>query len=223
MAYDMSQFTSASSTDPWLVLWATREFGSSVATGTAEAMATYGTLIVRRKYELLNRDPFLYSTVNYDEAESVLSEWAALEAKAQALYNTLDTNTQVAFFEMVLHPIMAGHGVQRVYINAARNKAYAAQKRMSTNTLASDVKAAYANDGVIQKRYHGLVGGKWNHMMDQLHFGYTNWCVFSFLERPFLYPSCPSAILLRVTTVPELFFRVCQKSLQPTLPMHQRV
>ena len=72
---------------------------------------------------------------------------------------------------------MAGHGVQRVYINAARNKAYATQKRMSTNTLAADVKAAYANDAVIQKRYHGLLSGKWNHMMDQLHFGYTNWSV----------------------------------------------
>ncbi|KAF2713162.1 glycoside hydrolase family 115 protein [Pleomassaria siparia CBS 279.74] len=175
MAYDMSQFLSPASTDPWLVLWATREFGSSVASRTAEAMATYGKLILRRKYELLNNSPFLYSTIYYDEAESVLNEWVALEARAQALYTALETDTQIPFFEMVLHPIMAGHGVQRVYINAARNKAYVTQKRMSANTLATDVKNAYANDAVIQKRYHGLIGGKWNHMMDQLHFGYTNW------------------------------------------------
>ena len=103
MAYDMSQFTSASSTDPWLKLWATREFGESVAAGTAEAMATYGTLIVRRKYELLNRDPFLYSTVNYDEAETVLNEWSTLEAKAQKLYDGLDAETQTSFFEMGKH------------------------------------------------------------------------------------------------------------------------
>lgn len=177
MAYDMSQFSSPSSTDPWLKLWATREFGEQAAVGTAEAMATYGTLIVRRKYELLNLSPFMLSTVNYDEAETVLSEWSALESKAQKLYDTLDTDTQTSFFEMVLHPIMAGHVVQRVYINAARNKAYASQKRMSANTLAADVKTAYAQDAVIQKRYHALVSGKWNHMMDQLHFGYTNWCV----------------------------------------------
>ncbi|KAF2828740.1 hypothetical protein CC86DRAFT_347184 [Ophiobolus disseminans] len=175
MAYDMSSFTSPASTDPWLALWATREFGSSVATGTAEAMATYGKLIIRRKYELLNRTPFMLSTTNYDEAENVLGEWAALQNKAQTLHDSLDTATQVAFFEMVLHPIIAGRVVQQVYINAARNSAYAAQKRMSTNTLADDVKAAYAQDGVIQKRYHGLLNGKWNHMMDQLHFGYDNW------------------------------------------------
>ena len=171
----MSSFTSASSTDPWLQAWATREFGMGVATGTAEAMATYGKLVVRRKYELLNRAPFMLSTVNYDEAENVLNEWSSLQDKAQTLYDALDTATQIAFFEMVLHPIMAGRVVQQVYINAARNSAYATQKRMSTNKLADDVKAAYAQDGAIQKRYHGLLNGKWNHMMDQLHFGYNNW------------------------------------------------
>ncbi|KAH7384016.1 hypothetical protein DE146DRAFT_681121 [Phaeosphaeria sp. MPI-PUGE-AT-0046c] len=175
MAYDMSSFTAADSTDQWLKAWATREFGTSVAAGTAEAMATYGTLIIRRKYELLNRTPFMLSTVNYDEAENVLNEWVALQTKAQALHDGLDAAAQIAFFEMVLHPIMAGRIVQQVYINAARNSAYAAQKRMSTNALADDVKAAYAQDAVIQKKYHGLLNGKWNHMMDQIHFGYSNW------------------------------------------------
>jgi hypothetical protein len=175
MAYDMSKFASPASTDLWLKAWATREFGGSVADGTAETMSTYGRLIVRRKYELLSNSPFMLSTTNYDEAENVLGEWAALQDKAQALYDLLDSDTQVAFFEMVLHPIMAGRVVQQVYINAARNKAYAAQKRMSANTLASDVKTTYAQDAVIQARYHSLLKGKWNHMMDQVHFGYNNW------------------------------------------------
>jgi hypothetical protein len=175
MAYNMDAFTSPASTDSWLAAWATREFGSAVATGTAEAMATYGKLIFRRKYELLTRTPFMLSTTNYNEAETVLGEWATLQDHAQALHDTLDAATQISFFEMVLHPIMAGRIVQQVYINAARNSAYAAQKRMSTNTLADDVKVAYAQDAVIQKRYHSLLDGKWNHMMDQVHFGYDNW------------------------------------------------
>ncbi|KAF2472868.1 uncharacterized protein BDR25DRAFT_341669 [Lindgomyces ingoldianus] len=175
MAYDMSKFSSPDSTDTWLQAWATREFGDEAASNTAYAMSTYGKLIIRRKYELLNQSPFMLSTTNYDEAELVLHEWESLLTKAQAVYDSLDAATQIAFFEMVLHPILAGGIVQRVYINAARNKAYSAQKRMSANTLADDVKAAYAQDGVVQKRYHGLLSGKWNHMMDQLHFGYSNW------------------------------------------------
>ncbi|KAF2639619.1 hypothetical protein P280DRAFT_42196 [Massarina eburnea CBS 473.64] len=175
MAYDMSNFMTADSTDVWLKVWAMREFGEGVADGTAEVMSTYGKLIIRRKYELLVNTPFLYSTVNYDEAENVLHEWEAMQNRTQALYDKLDATTQIPFFEMILHPVMAGRIVQQVYINAARNKAYAAQKRMSANELAADVKAAYAQDGVIQKRYHGLLNGKWNHMMDQIHFGYNNW------------------------------------------------
>lgn len=175
MAYDMNSFMSPASTDSWLLSWATREFGASVASGTASAISTYGKLIVRRKYELLNLTPFLYNIANYDEAENVLHEWEDLQTLAQKLYDTLDTDTQISFFEMVLHPIMAGRVVQQVYINAARNAAYAKQKRMTANILADDVKKAYAQDGVIQKRYHGLLNGKWNHMMDQLHFGYNNW------------------------------------------------
>jgi hypothetical protein len=175
MAYDMSAFQTASSTSNWLQLWATREFGSSVASSTASIIATYGKLIVRRKYELLNQSPFLYNIFNYNEAENVLLEWQALERQTQAVYDTLDADTQTSFFEMVLHPVMAGRVVQQVYINAARNAAYAKQKRMSTNTLADDVKSTYAQDAVIQKRYHSLLDGKWNHVMDQLHFGYDNW------------------------------------------------
>ncbi|KAF9730893.1 hypothetical protein PMIN01_10851 [Paraphaeosphaeria minitans] len=175
MAYNMDNFMKPDSTDEWLASWALREFGSNVAQGTAEVMATYGKLVIRRKYELLNMSPFLYSITNYDEAEIVLHEWVDLQIKSQALYSQLDPATQIAFFEMVLHPVMAGRIVQQVYINAARNKAYATQKRMSANELAADVKAAYAQDGIIQKRYHGLLNGKWNHMMDQIHFGYNNW------------------------------------------------
>jgi hypothetical protein len=174
MAYDISKFSSAASTDDWLKAWATREFGSLVVDGTAEVMATYGKLLIRRKYELLNRSP-LYDVFNYDEAENVVNEWSNLLNKTQKLHDSLDTDTQIAFFEMVLHPVLAGSLVQRGYINAARNAAYAKQKRMSANTLANDVKAAYAEDGVVQKRYHGLLSGKWNHMMDQLHWGYNNW------------------------------------------------
>ncbi|KAF2279276.1 uncharacterized protein EI97DRAFT_481566 [Westerdykella ornata] len=175
MAYDMSRFMKPDSTDTWLKAWATREFGDAVSAGTAEAIATYGKLIVRRKYELLNLSPFLYTLANYDEAENVLKEWEALQDKAQKLYDSLDAETQIAFFEMVLHPIMAGRIVQQVYINAARNGAYAKQKRMTANVLADDVKKAYAQDAVIQKRYHSLLNNKWNHMMDQVHFGYNNW------------------------------------------------
>jgi hypothetical protein len=35
--------------------------------------------------------------------------------------------------------------------------------------------SAYAADSALASTYHKLLGGKWNHMMDQTHIGYTTW------------------------------------------------
>ena len=32
-----------------------------------------------------------------------------------------------------------------------------------------------SNDSLITLQYHQLNNGKWNHMMDQTHIGYTYW------------------------------------------------
>lgn len=74
MAYDMDRHSQPDSVTQWLVRWATREFSSSVADITAEVLNTYSMLIVRCKYELLSRAPFVYSAAFYDEAENVLQE-----------------------------------------------------------------------------------------------------------------------------------------------------
>jgi hypothetical protein len=41
--------------------------------------------------------------------------------------------------------------------------------------MATAVNDAFANDSTITNRYHTINGGKWNHMMDQTHIGYTGW------------------------------------------------
>lgn len=174
MAYNMSQFSMPDSTDQWLKLWATRESGSSVADATAAAITTYGKLIIRRKYELLDTSPFVLS-MNYDEAENVYNEWVSLLNATQSIYDSLDATTQTSFFEMVLHPVLAGKMVQEIYIKASMNAYYATQKRMKANTFAADVKSAFSADQQISSRYHQLLKGKWNHMMDQVHLGYDNW------------------------------------------------
>lgn len=177
MAYDMSKFESPDSTDKWLKEWAARDFGPAVADTTAKIMATYGTLIIRRKYELLNvpgpAGP--YSAANYDEAETVYNEWVDLLKTAQEVYDGLDSATQIAFFETVLHPVLAGKTVQEIYLKTVLNDWYQRQKRTSTNKMANDVRAAFQEDARITQRYHSLLNGKWNHMMDQIHLGYNNW------------------------------------------------
>lgn len=175
LAWDRNSFEDPGSTTKWLKTWSGGQFGEAAAEATAAIMTTYGRLISRMKYEDLSRTPFAFGTTNYDEAELNFKEWTDLLAKAQAVYDGLPAGAQDSFFEVVLHPVMAGRGVYEIYTKTALGAKYADQHRASANQLARDVQSAFAADSAITKRFHGLLGGKWNHMMDQLHIGYNNW------------------------------------------------
>lgn len=178
LAWDVASFDDPHSTRQWLTEWCGRQFGPAVADNASAIMTTYGMLVARRKYEDLSMTPFAFDTANYDEAQRNYAAWVQLAAQAQALY---DDDTRVpaaakaAFFEVVLHPVLAGKTVFEIYTKAALGSKYAGQHRVSTNDLAHNVQVAFATDQALKKRYHTLLGGKWNHFMDQTHLGYNNW------------------------------------------------
>ena len=155
-------------------LWAEREFGPGHAPEIAELVSTYLKYAGRRKPELL--DPTTFSLVNYQEAERVEAEWEALVGRAERLQKQLPEPSRDAFFELVLHPAKAYAQVLELYIAAGRNKLYAAQGRASANRLAARVKELFQADIDLTNYYnHTLANGKWDHMMDQTHIGYTYW------------------------------------------------
>ena len=146
-----------------------------MAEATSDIMTTYGKLTARMKYEDLSRTPFYFSTVNYDEAERNYREWIDLLAKAQAVHDSLPSDVQVPFFEMVLHPVLAGKTVFEIYTKVAIGSKYANEHRTSANQLAKEVQAAFSADSSITKRYHSLLNGKWDKILSQNHIGYNNW------------------------------------------------
>ncbi|KAH6623234.1 glycoside hydrolase family 115 protein [Chaetomium tenue] len=172
LGYDAKRWH-VDSTLEWAQAWATREFGSAHAKEIAEVMMDYGMYAARRKYELM--EPHVYSVINYNEAEAVLQEWAALVAKAQGIYDKLPAETQAAFFETVLHPAMAGEIVQKINIGGARNMLYAGQRRNAANTVIQEVLAYSSADVNLTRRWDALLDGKWKHFMDQTHLGYDGY------------------------------------------------
>ncbi|KAL8289511.1 hypothetical protein RB597_001221 [Gaeumannomyces tritici] len=173
MAYDMDRHTGPDATTAWLKRWATSEFGASAADATAAILNEYGVLLGRRKYELLSDEPF--STTNYDEAERNLARWGALLELTQRTYDSLDAATKIAYFQLILHPVMAGKTVVDLYTKTWLNKVAAGQGRVSANTLAAQASVLFTRDAEITNMYHSHNGGKWNHFVDQVHIGYTSW------------------------------------------------
>ncbi|KAI5793688.1 hypothetical protein DFH27DRAFT_485299 [Peziza echinospora] len=173
LAYDIDTWGPINKVGAWTEAWAEREFGAEVAKETADIVDLYGTYAARRRFELVQPDT--YSVINYREAEERLAEWDALVSRAEAVHEAIDEATQPAFFQLVLHPARAGRIFYHVMINSARNNLYANQRRNSANQLADLVREQFQADADLTDEYHALLGGKWNHMMDQTHFGYQYW------------------------------------------------
>ena len=154
--------------------WAENQFGSKYSTEIASLIDDYTRFNSRRKPELM--EPTTYSLINYKEADRVVNEYNALAEKAHSLYEKMPDNYKDAFFELVLHPVTACANLNDLYVTVGKNRLYAAQVRAATNELSQEAKRLYRNDSIISDRYnHKIANGKWNHMMDQTHIGYTYW------------------------------------------------
>ena len=154
--------------------WATREFGPEHAGEIADVLNTYTKYNSRRKPEQL--EPDTYSLTQDHEADRVWQQWIDLAARAERLGSTLPENKRAAFFELVLYPVKASATVGEMYVAAGRNRLYAKQGRRSANLWADKTRRLFAQDAELTDEYnHRLLHGKWNHMMDQTHIGYTFW------------------------------------------------
>ena len=158
----------------WTRLWAQREFGPEHAADIADIVSKYTKYNGWRKPEQLK--PETYSVLNYREAERVSAAWDNLVTRAEAIAKQLPPNAQAAYYELVLHPVKACANLADMNIAAGRNHVFAQQGRASTNAEAALVRKLFRKDQQITHYYnHTLAGGKWDHMMDQTHIGYTEW------------------------------------------------
>lgn len=155
--------------------WAEREFDMSAkdAATVADVLANVTRFNARRKPELLNST--VYSLVNYREAETMLSEWQSLNATATKLFDSVSADKQGAFFQLVLHPVQASATLATMWIFAGINNLRASQARLSANGYKDSVEALFEADYALEQQYHSILGGKWDHMMDQTHVGYAYW------------------------------------------------
>ncbi len=172
-------------------LWATREFGPEHADEIADIMTLYTKYNGRRKPERLTTST--YSAVNYNEAETVATDYNALASRAEALSKLLPKEEQEAFYELVLFPVTAGANLNEMYVAGARNALYAQQGRVSANDFADMARRDYAKDAELMKYFNTeFAGGKWNHFQDDVHIGYTSWPE----------PRTPSMAQIHLTAVP---------------------
>lgn len=154
-------------------LWAEREFGAQYAESIEKLITGYTRHNGRRKPELM--EPDTYSVLHYQEAERVLAELQILTDEAERLYAEIPAEKRDAFFQLVMHPVLATANLTRLYVAVAKNRLYANQGRNTADHYRQQAKEYFQQDQRLKERYHSVNNGKWQHFMDQPHIGYTNW------------------------------------------------
>jgi hypothetical protein len=154
--------------------WAERQFGPQYAAEIAQIITQYTRFNSRRKPELL--EPDTYSLTNFREAETIVTDYQALYQHAQQIAAALPAEYYAAFYQLVLHPVEACANLNELYYTIANNRLYAQQGRTATNNWAQKARELFYRDQAISDYYnYKIADGKWLHMMDQTHIGYTYW------------------------------------------------
>ncbi len=153
--------------------WAAQQFGPKFKKQIAELLSKYAKYNARRKPELLDENT--YSLNHYNEFLTSTQAYQLLATKATAVAHQLAPQYQDAFYQLVNYPIQASANLYNLYYNTALNHATAASNPVVANQSAQRATWCFQQDSILSATYHKLNHGKWNHMMDQVHIGYTGW------------------------------------------------
>ena len=113
---------------------------------------------------------------NYGEWERVVDEYNALALDAHNLGFLLPATYRDTYDQIISYPVQACSNLYNMYYAQARNHTLAAKLDPEANQWADKVEACYLHDSLLTHHYNKVISnGKWDHMMDQIHIGYTSW------------------------------------------------
>ena len=148
-------------------------FGSQYAKEAARILSLYAKYNRRVTPETLNAKTYSF---NYGEWERVVDEYNALALDAHNLGFLLPATYRDTYDQIISYPVQACSNLYNMYYAQAKNHALAAKLDPEANQWADTVESCYLRDSLLSHYYNKVISnGKWNHMMDQIHIGYTSW------------------------------------------------
>lgn len=166
-----------------------QQFGTKYAKEAARILSLYTKYNRRVTPEMLKAETYSF---HYAEWERVVNEYNTLALDAHNLGFLMPSVYRDAYDQLISFPIQASSNLYNMYYAQAKNRELAALNNPEANNWADKVMACFQRDSILTDYYHKVISnGKWNHLMDQVHIGYTSW------NNP------PKQIMPQVTRVPE--------------------
>ncbi|WP_207427812.1 glycosyl hydrolase 115 family protein [Pedobacter sp. SYSU D00535] len=150
-----------------------QQFGEAQADEAMRILNLYSKYAGRVTPEMLDRNTY---NVETGEWKQVSDEYLKLEAEALRQYMALEPQYRDAYKQVILFPVQAMANLYEMYYAQAMNHKLYADKNPSANFWADKVEQTFKRDSLLTYDYNNVMsGGKWKHMMDQKHIGYTSW------------------------------------------------
>lgn len=150
-----------------------QQFGRKYAKEAARILSLYTKYNRRVTPEMLNAKTYSF---NYNEWEQVVNEYNTLALDAHNLGFLLPSEYKDAYDQLISFPVQACANLYNMYYAQAKNQKLATQKNPEANEWADKVAACFQRDSILTDYYHKVIAnGKWNHLMSQIHIGYTSW------------------------------------------------
>ncbi len=118
-----------------------------------------------RTYNLLN-----------GEWNDRLNEYNQLNEDSKTLRSKMSNDMHDAFDQLIGFPVAAMANIYNMYYAHAMNIELEKRGSAQANLWADKVEQFFKKDAELTDDYNKrIAGGKWNHMMDEIHIGYTSW------------------------------------------------
>lgn len=172
MAWDPERFT-AENLLTHTRQFCAQQFGETHAEEAMRILNLYSKYAGRVTPEMLDRNTYNLET---GEWKKVSDEYLKLEAEALRQYISLKPQYKDAYKQIILFPVQAMANLYEMYYAQAMNHKLYADNNPEANFWADKTVLTFKRDSLLTYDYNNIMsGGKWKHMMDQKHIGYTSW------------------------------------------------
>ena len=172
MAWNPSRFN-ASNLQAYTESFCRQQFGDTFAVEAARILNLQCKYVHRRTAEQL--EARTYDLLS-GEWQQRLDEYEQLDKESQLLRSKLPSQYLDAYDELIGFPVSAMANLYRMYFAHAMNRYLADKNDSDANRWADEVERCFHRDAELCHDYnHRVAGGKWNHMMDEIHIGYRSW------------------------------------------------
>ena len=172
MAWNPAQFN-AGNLMAYTESFCRQQFGEKCAKEAARILNLQCKYAHRRTPEQLDARTFNLQSGEWKER---VEEYDQLEREATILREQMPVANRQTYNELIYHPVRIFSNLYNMYYAVAMNGYYAAKNDLRANEWADKVELCFRRDAELCDEYnHKIAGGKWNHMMDEIHIGYRSW------------------------------------------------